>query len=114
MTELAIKEATIEKGEKREQRNNTKVLVQSLKKASEKVFGPGQWKVKLITFVGAQSTQGRLTKREIGVYWYLFSNHRTRKCIHKRVITNKKLKELKILGHMQNSIRKGLVLNPKP
>ena len=53
-------------------------------------------------------------EREIGVYWYLFSNHRTRKCIHKRVITNKKLKELKILGHMQNSIRKGLVLNPKP
>ena len=66
MTELAIKEATIEKGEKREQRNNTKVLVQSLKKALEKEFGPGQWKVKLITFVGAQSTQGRLTKREIG------------------------------------------------
>ena len=88
--------------------------MQSLKKALEKEFGPGQWKVKLITFVGAQSTQERLTKREIGVYWYLFSNHRTRKCIHKRVITNKKLKELKVLGHMQNSIRKGLVLNPKP
>jgi hypothetical protein len=72
VTELAIKEATIEKGEKREQRNNTKVLVQSLKKASEKEFGPGQWKVKLITFVGAQSTQERLTKREklvfIGTY----------------------------------------------
>jgi hypothetical protein len=30
------------------------------------------------------------------------------------VITNKNLKELKVLGHMQNSIRKGLVLNPKP
>ena len=53
-------------------------------------------------------------EREIGVYWYLFSNHRTRTCIHKRVITNKNLKELKVLGHMQNSIRKGLVLNPKP
>jgi hypothetical protein len=24
--------------------------------------------------------------REIGVYWYLFSNHCTRKCIHKKVI----------------------------
>ena len=22
--------------------------------------------------------------REIGVYWYLFSNHYTRKCIHKK------------------------------
>ena len=53
-------------------------------------------------------------EREIGVYWYLFNNHRTRKCVHKRVITNKNLKELKVLGHVQNSIRKGLVLNPKP
>jgi len=24
---------------------------------------------------------------KVGVYWYLFSNHVTRKCIHKRVIT---------------------------
>ena len=31
----------------------------------------------------------RQREREIGVYWYLFSNHRTRKCIHKNVITNK-------------------------
>ena len=23
-------------------------------------------------------------EREIGVYWYLFSNHYTRKCIHKK------------------------------
>ena len=30
-------------------------------------------------------------EREIGVYWYLFSNHRTRKCIYKslRVIISK-------------------------
>ena len=28
-------------------------------------------------------------QREIGVSWYLFSNHCTCKCIHKRVITNK-------------------------
>ena len=35
-------------------------------------------------------TRARVTRqeREIGVYWYLFSNHRTRKCIHKRVITH--------------------------
>ena len=43
-----------------------------MQKALEKEFGPGQWKVKLITFVGAQSTQERLTKREklvfIGTY----------------------------------------------
>ena len=26
--------------------------------------------------------------REIGVYWHLSSNHCTRKCIHKREITN--------------------------
>ena len=25
-----------------------------------------------------------ISEREIGVYWYLFSNHYTRKCIHKK------------------------------
>ena len=60
--------------------------MQSLKKASEKVFGPGQWKVKLITFVG-----GTCGSVNIGAF-------------------NKNLKELKVLGHMHNSIRKGLRL----
>ena len=40
-----------ERGEARAEKQQ-KVLVKSLKRASEKVFGPGQWKVKLITLVG--------------------------------------------------------------
>ena len=30
---------------------------------------------------------GAFGQREIGVYWYLFSNHCTRECIHKKVTT---------------------------
>ena len=34
--------------------------------------------------VGADGMRVRGGEREIGVYWYLFSNHYTRKCIHKK------------------------------
>ena len=35
---------------------------------------------------------GRAEEREIGVYWYLFSNHCTRECIHKKSDKQTKVK----------------------
>ena len=51
----AVRPAPARKGRTRageERARDDRSLAQSLKKASGKVFGPGQWKVKLITFVG--------------------------------------------------------------
>ena len=79
--ELQIKEAIIEKGVKR---NNIKFLSRASRQ-SWKVFGLEQWKAQLITFVS--DTCGAVNTRAF----------------------NKNLKELKVLGHMHDTIRKGLV-----
>jgi len=84
---LEFKRTSDQRSDYRERREakQHKVLVKSLTTVMERVFGLEQWKAQLITFVS--DTCGAVNTRAF----------------------NKNLKELKVLGHMHDTIRKGLV-----